>query len=142
MAEQNRTIEQRIRLVQAAVAVDKAKGDPLKLGEKVGKAAEAAMLGGINSEAWKKYMSLFANSSEQLQRLTTNTLDGQNDYLQSMRAYIVANGVCAPGTDAATMKGFERLGGLIDADKPDGTPLNTAPEQNVINLRPANVTEI
>ncbi|HEX8293940.1 MAG TPA: hypothetical protein VF570_19395 [Pyrinomonadaceae bacterium] len=134
-------IEQRIKLIQAAVAVDKAKGRG-DLGEQVGKAAEAAMLGGIASEAWKKYMSLFADSAEQLTRLTTNELDGDNDYLPRMRAYIVANGVCAPGTDAATMKGFAGLGGMIDAPGPNDEPLKTDPEDAVVKFRPFPIPEV
>lgn len=136
------TIEKRIKLVQAAVAVDKAKGDPLDLGEKVGKAAERAMLAGINSNEWKDYMSLFADSADELKRLTTNELDGENDYLPRMRVYIVANAVCAPGTDAATMKGFERLGGMIDAPRPDGEPLGTDVDAAVTGRRPFPIPEI
>jgi hypothetical protein len=139
--EKNMTIEKRIKQVQAAVAVDKANGNG-DLGEKIGKAAESAMLQGIKSDAWKAYMALFADSADQLKRLTTDELDGENDYLPRMRAYMVANSVCAPGTDAATMKGFERLGGMIDAPRPDGEPLSTEVDQAVTDLRPFNIPPV
>ncbi|MDT5271116.1 MAG: hypothetical protein QOH49_3302 [Acidobacteriota bacterium] len=132
-------IRDRLLLVQAAVAVDKVKstGD---LGTKVGNAAEAAMLGGIASDAWKAYMSLFADSADQLKRLTTTELDGEGTdeavYLPRVRAYIVANGICAPGTDAITVKNLMGINANIDSDKPDGDPLSTDPDINVTNLRP------
>ncbi|HEX8355642.1 MAG TPA: hypothetical protein VF611_22235 [Pyrinomonadaceae bacterium] len=133
-------IKKRLLLVQAAVAVDKAKGSG-DLGRRVGDAAERALREGMQSDAWKEYMSLFADSAEQLKRLTTDELDGNNDYLPRARAYIVANAICAPGTDAATMKGLVGLGD-IDADKPDNDPLDVEPDPKVAALRPFNVPEV
>jgi hypothetical protein len=132
-------ISKRILKVQAAVLADKIDGEPLKLGRKVGDAAEAAIIGGITSDAWKSYMSLFADSADQLKRLTTNELDATADdkiYLPRLRAYIVANGVCAPGTEAATMKNFAGIPVDIDADKPGGVPLDETVDPNVVGLRP------
>lgn len=123
------TIKNRILQVQAIVALEKARGGG-DLGDQLGRAAEAAIRDGLGSPAGKAYMGIFANSSEQLTRLTTNQLDGNNTYLPRVRAYVAANGVCAPGTDAATMKGVVGLGD-IDADKPDGEPLDDNFDANI-----------
>ena len=131
-------IKQRLLKVQAAVVVDKVDGNG-DLGKKVGDAAEAAMMGGINSAAWKAYMSLFADSADQLKRLTTAELDGGEQWLPRVRAYIVANGICAPGTDAATMKGLVGIPSDIDADKPSGDPLSETVDAAVVALRPVNI---
>ena len=138
-------IRERLLLVQAAVAVDKVKGTG-DLGTRVGDAAEAAMRGGIASDEWKAYMSLFADSADQLKRLTTTELDGDGTnearYLPRVRAYIVANGVCAPGTDAATVKNLMGIDANIDADRPDGDPLSTEPEEDVVKLRPFVIPQL
>lgn len=138
-------IRDRLLLVQAAVAVDKVRGTG-ELGTKVGDAAEAAMVGGMTSDAWKAYMSLFAESADQLKRLTTTELDGEGTdearYLPRVRAYIVANGICAPGTDAATVKNLMGINANIDADKPDGDPLSTDPVEEVVNLRPFAIPQV
>lgn len=135
-------IMKRLLKVQAAVAVNKVEGDG-SLGVAVGDAAERAMIGGMKSDEWKVYMSLFADSADQLRRLTTTELDAVDDdhanYLPRIRAYIVANGICAPGTDAATAKGLMGFRVQIDADKPGGEPLNEAPDPAVVALRPVNI---
>jgi hypothetical protein len=133
-------IKQRLLKVQAAVVVEKANGGG-SLGEQIGLAAERAMIEGMNSDAWKAYMSLFADSADQLKRLTTTELDGEDDaqYLPRMRAYIVANAVCAPGTDAATIKGLVGIPSDIDAARPDGEPLSETADPAVVALRPVNI---
>jgi hypothetical protein len=141
-------IRQRILKVQAAVVADKADGDPKKLGKLVGDAAEAAIFAGINSEQWKDYMSLFATSEEQLTRLTTADLDGPGDsavYMPRIRAYVAVNGVCAPGTDAATMKGHDGavFSVSIDDDKPNGAgPLDVNPAAAVTQRRKAKFPDL
>jgi hypothetical protein len=141
-------IKQRILKVQAAVVADKADGDKKGLGTKVGDAAEAAIFAGINSEAWRDYMSLFASSEEQLTRLTTADLDAPGDagvYMPRIRAYIAANGVCAPGTDAATMKGHDgaAFSVSIDDDKPNNAgPLDVAPGATVTQRRKAKFPDL
>lgn len=136
-------IRQRILKVQAAVVADKADGDPKQLGKAVGDAAEAAIFAGINSEQWKDYMSLFASSEEQLTRLTTADLDGPGDsgvYMARIRAYVAVNGVCAPGTDAATMKGHDGsvFAASVDDDKPGNAgPLDVKPAAAVTQRRKA-----
>lgn len=136
------SIKKRLLKVQAAVVLDKVNGTG-KLGTAIGDAAEAAMFAGIDSEEWKAYMSLFADSADQLKRLTTTELDGEGTdearYLPRIRAYIVANGICAPGTDAATMKGLIGIAADIDADKPDGAPLSETVDPTVVARRPVNI---
>lgn len=134
-------ISQRLVKVQLAVLNNKVNGDG-SYGKKLGEAAEAAMLKGIYSDEWKAYMSLFADSSDQLKRLTTDELDGGDPYLPRIRAYIVANGVCAPGTDAKTINGtmnFAAQGVDIDQPKPNDDPLSETVDPAVVALRPIPV---
>jgi hypothetical protein len=88
-------IKERLVKVQLAVLENKVNGDG-EYGRLVGDAAEAAMIKGMISEEWKNYMSLFADSADQFKRLTTTELDGNDEWLPRVRAYIVANGICAP----------------------------------------------
>jgi hypothetical protein len=134
------TIKERLLQVQAAVVLDKARGG-VALAEAVGFAAEAAIRDGIYSTAGRAYMAIFANSVDQLTRLTTDELDGDNTYLPRVRAYVAANGVCAPGTDAATIKGLMGVGD-IDAPKPDNEPLDDTPDQTVIDLRAVKIPDL
>lgn len=134
-------ITQRLVKVQLAVLYDKVHGGG-EFGDRVGKAAEDAMVGGMGSDAWKRYMSLFADSSDQLKRLTTTELDGEDPYLSRIRAYIVANGVCAPGTDAKTINGtmnFADRGSDIDKPRPNDDPLSETVDPAVVALRPIPV---
>jgi hypothetical protein len=138
--EKNMNIKDRLLQVQAAVVLDKVKGNG-DLGKAVGDAAEEAVRDGINSPKGKAYMALFASSAEQLTRLTTNNLDGANTYLPKTRAYIAVNGVCAPGTDAATIKGLMGLGN-IDAPKPNGEPLDETVDEATVNLRAVEIPDL
>lgn len=87
-----------LRKAHAAVAVDNAVGSG-KLGTDIGQLAVEAITGGIQSEAWKAYMSLFADNPAQLERLTSDPPPAaEQDYLPQLRAYIVSNAVCAADT--------------------------------------------
>lgn len=135
-----KTIQNNLLRVQAAVVTQKATTGATSLGEAIGRAAEAALTKGMTSPdgtvtpEWEKYMALFANSADQLKRLTTTEFDGTNTWLPRARAYIVANGICAPGTDAATVKGTMAIGD-IDAKKPDNTSLELTTDPAVIAKR-------
>jgi hypothetical protein len=133
-------IQEKLLRVQAAVIVDKAKGGGA-LGVQLGQASEEAITNGMGSPKWEAYMALFADSAEQLARLTTNSLDGNNQWLQRARAYIAANGVCAPVTDGATVKGLDGIGD-IDVKKPNGDPLDETPDAGVAAKRPFVVPPI
>ena len=135
-----KTIRNNLLRVQAAVVSQKATTGVTALGDAIGNAAEAALLKGMTAPdgtatpEWERYMALFANSAEQLERLTSNKHDGNNTWLPRVRAYIVANGICAPGTDAATIKNTMGLGD-IDARKPDNTELSLTTDPAVIAKR-------
>ncbi|HKU75580.1 MAG TPA: hypothetical protein VJR02_16840 [Pyrinomonadaceae bacterium] len=106
--------------VHTAVVLDTFRGAPLQLGDKIMKLAIAALEGGINSDAWTNFMSLFADNEVQLSRLRGK--DGNNsDYLKQFRAYIVSNAMCDASTDTKTgARVDERIDELIQDDKPDG----------------------
>ncbi len=87
-----------LKKVHAAVALDNAKAGGGKLGEDIGQLAVAAITGGIQSPAWRAYMSLFADNAEQLERLVSDPPPADESYLPQLRAYIVSNAVCAADT--------------------------------------------
>jgi hypothetical protein len=60
--------------------------------------AVAAIGSGIGSAEWKEYMQQFADTPQQLARLTATDGTAQNPSLKLARAYLVANAVCGPGT--------------------------------------------
>lgn len=97
------------RLKQTGAAMNKAAFN-VQLGFKLKQAAIEAMMAGIGSDAWKSYMSLFANNAEQLNRLTVR---GENEelWLLESRAYMVANSIC--GADSTTQTSL-RVDALID----------------------------
>lgn len=66
--------------------------------EEVGNKAVAATLGGIGSPAWREYMQMFAETPEQLTRLTSLHGPANSPELRNALAYLVASG--AAGTDA------------------------------------------
>jgi len=91
-------------------AVGSATAPPQALGLKLSNAAVAAITNGIKSEEWRKYMSLFADNAQQLERLTVPQ-EGEPEYFRLMRAYIVSNAVCDAGTNAHTAN---KIDGRID----------------------------
>ena len=76
-----------------------------ELAQKLGELAVAAIMGGLGSEPWRKYMSIFADNPEQLKFLSEEG-DPEPDYFSKVRAYIVSNAVCAAGTNTATTNGL------------------------------------
>jgi len=94
-------ITAKLERVHAAVVVDKlrklGKGEEL-FGDVLAKAAIKAIEGGINSDAWKNYMTLFADNQAQFALLTV-PVDGEETWVKEARAYIVSNAVCGGGTD-------------------------------------------
>jgi len=97
------------RLNQTGAAMNTAEFNN-QLGFKLKRAAIEAMMAGIGSKEWNSYMSLFANNTEQLNRLTVR---GENEdlWLLESRAYMVANSIC--GADSTTQTSL-RVDLLID----------------------------
>lgn len=89
-----------LQKIQEAVERDTQQGG--NLGFRLRNAAINALTGGIQSEDWRTYMSLFADNEAQLRRLTV--VDEQNDpnWIRESRAYIVSNAVCGANTTTAT----------------------------------------
>jgi hypothetical protein len=100
------TIFQNLQKVAAAVALDELAGGTF--GERVKNAGIDAVMGGINSEEWKAYMSLFADNAEQLKLLTTADPATDPSYLPQSRAYIVTNSICGTITGTRTHLNVER----------------------------------
>jgi len=100
-----------LRKAHAAIVLDQTKkalepNNPElgKLGAQVNALAVEALTKGINSDAWKDYMKLFASNEAELAQLadTTKTegvAGAQAAWLRQMRAYIVSNAICDIGTN-------------------------------------------
>ncbi len=109
-----------LKKAHAAVSVDLVKGNPPTLGKQLSNAAVAAILNGIHSPEWKAYMSLFADNTAQLERLTVPKV-GEEDYLPLFRAYIVSNSICDITTNTNTInKVDEHIDDNLDQN-PDNT---------------------
>ena len=97
------------RLIQTGKAM---KTDEFRdqLGFELKQAAIEAMMAGIGSKPWTSYMSLFADNTEQLNRLTVRG-DNEELWVLESRAYMVANAIC--GADSTTQTSL-RVDALID----------------------------
>jgi len=78
--------------------------------------AAAAILKGSKSPEWDAYMSLFAETTGQLNRLTFKDSTKDDFYMNRNVAYIVANGLC--GTRTTTNTGAN-VDPVIDENIPD-----------------------
>jgi hypothetical protein len=99
------SIEENITAVQERIDRDSSFGDDLRA------QAIAAIYGGLTSDAWKRYMSNFARTPEELARLTSREGDGCHPYIPQARCYLVANATCLPGTNRDMLGGIE---GFLD----------------------------
>lgn len=77
----------------------------------------AAILGGLGSPAWKKYMENFVDKEgpdrpKQLARLMGEDLAGGDPYIQTAIAYLVSNGSC--GSPTRTKLTLQLENGLLD----------------------------
>jgi hypothetical protein len=102
------TILENLSKIHVAVVVDKETKQG-ELGAALSRLAVKAIMGGLGSPDWVKYMSIFADNAEQLQLLTQAAEDEEENentsYLPQTRAYIVSNSVCAPQTESFTAMG-------------------------------------
>lgn len=101
------TILQRLNKTSMAM---KSAAHRVQLGFLLKQSAIKAMMGGIGSEDWKAYMSLFADNADQLTRLTVQK-ENDEPWLLEARAYIVANAIC--GADSTTQTSL-RVDALVD----------------------------
>jgi hypothetical protein len=83
-----------------------------QVAEKLQDEAIAAILGGLGSEAWTTYMKNFADTPEQLARLTAQDTAANDDYMKKALAYLVSNAVC--GIDTVTRLKDKLEDGLLD----------------------------
>ena len=63
---------------------------------------------GIGTHEWDKYMALFCDTKEELAQLTVVRATDDR-YMPKMRAYIVANAVCAADTGTQTAAGVNQF---------------------------------
>jgi hypothetical protein len=127
------SILQNLKQVHAAVVLDNTRAGlgvegAGKLGRAIGAKAVLAIFGGINSDAWRDYMALFANNETELERLRVRK-DGEPNWLPQFRAYIVSNAVCEASTNTYTNS---RVNEDIDSGF---TAADMAPDANFINAR-------
>jgi hypothetical protein len=96
------SIMSNLKRTEKAVAKDIANGGDLA--RRIGDAAVAAITKGMKSKEWKQYMALFCDTKQELAQLTVER-GSDHDYMPKMRAYIVANAVCAAdtGTEVAAL---------------------------------------
>lgn len=96
-----------LKRTHIAVALDKYKNPAARpsLGERIGEKAVEAIMNGIGTKEWERYMALFCDTREELQRLTVPDPENDGDYMPQMRAYIVANAVCFSETFTQTANG-------------------------------------
>lgn len=131
----DRNIMKNLQKVHAAVVVDSAREGGGQLAKDIGALAIAAIEGGIKSPAWEAYMRLFAVNQEQLQRLTVTPVPAdEKEYLPQLRAYIVANAVCAGSTGTRT---GDRVDGRIN-----GTTVNNTVDNAFVAARPIAIPEV
>ena len=109
-----------LRKTQVAVYVDNFKGGDL--GRRIGKAAVEAIMNGIGKPEWEKYMALFCDTKEELERLTVPKPSDEENYMPQMRAYIVANAVCAADTNTFTANRVTPDFGFGLSDTADAVP--------------------
>ena len=112
------SIKRNLDKTNVAVVIDTFKGG--SLGRQLRTAAVSAVTGGMNSEDWKSYMSLFADNADELRRLTVED-EAEPDYFKISRAYIVSNAIC--GAETTTQTGANVDGGFFAGvpEAPDGS---------------------
>jgi len=104
------------------------------LGKKLHDAAINAILGGKGSAEWAAYMSLFADSKEQLARLKAeDAFSQEQSWVPTSVAYLAGNGTCGGMTPLALPN---EVNNSIDFGID-----NTEPDEAVTALRPFQVPE-
>lgn len=93
----------KVERVKCGLVIDTYKGGTK--GAKLKAAATEAALKGMGSAEWKNYMTIFADSKEQLARLTGD--DSHAPYVRQMSAYLVANGTCGGETPHNLAQGID-----------------------------------
>ena len=119
------------KIIERIERVEKTMNDPAKktgLANLLKNAAIDAIMEGIGSKEWITYMSMFADSKQQLDRLTVPKA-GEDTWLRESRAYMVSNPICTINTNTQTGKGVRR-------DEIDAPGASTAEDPAVVALRP------
>lgn len=105
--------------VAAAVAQGNVTGNTF--GGDVKAAATKAIFGGMQSQAWEEYMSLFADNAAQLKRLKGEDAQSNVSWVRDSIAYLAADGMCGATTTGIIANNLdERLDEGLD-EAADGT---------------------
>lgn len=110
-----------MKILQNISEVSKAAIDDDKIGEQLKLLAVEAMIGGIDSTDWERYMRIFADNTEQLNRL--RGINQPDTWDRVSVAYLVSNAVCGGLSTGALRQN-------VEATLDDG--LSAAPELNFI----------
>lgn len=116
-----------IKKVRCGVVVDTYKGGTKGFELKV--AAIKAALGGVGSDDWRNYMTIFADNEAQLKRLTAKDAQAGNPWVKETSAYMVANGTCGGETPQFLLQGVDEKidDGVSPATDPTFQKLITFP---------------
>lgn len=141
-------IEDNLKKVHAAVIAQRLIDGQSAFGRALNEAAVKAIIGGINSPAWKSYMAIFADNQEQLDRLTIEKPEEEGpghprEYLPQLRAYMVSNAVCDVSTNGHTNNRVgPKIDGMADTNDPPVSDAEDDPGDVIKNLRPAALRSI
>jgi hypothetical protein len=95
----------------------------------------AAVIGGIESDAWKKFMKNFHSNTQQLQRLCgEDDFRTSHDYGETILAYVASGGECGGGTRFALV--LEDMPGSWRVDLDRDLSSDTAPDSGPNMLPP------
>lgn len=132
------------RLQKTDVAMENP-ANRIQLGGKLKRQAIKAMMGGIGSDDWRAYMSLFADNIDQLNRLTVPQ-QGEDAWLPEARAYMVANAIC--GADSTTRTSLrvdddidDNVAVAVDGKIVDPPPNGEQPPADAEVVRPFLIPE-
>jgi hypothetical protein len=141
------TILENLERVRTALQDASMISDPSPMSSALNEAAMAAMFEGMpkgdpSKKKWGDYMAIFCANQDQLTRLTVEAQD-EEKYLKQMRAYIVADGICDPGTNFNIgMHIDNKIDGI--ANSLENPPVDDTPKDDgsIANRRPKELKDI
>jgi hypothetical protein len=96
---------------------------------------------GVASDAGRTYMSMFADSEDQLKLLTNPEDVAGMPWLHEVQAYLVANAMCAPVTNGQTGNAIFNTANADGLNTIDAQ-LSADVQESVVNWRPEGFREL